>query len=333
MMKTRKLVLLPVALTLAWIPLLSQTSQTPKPSFDVVSIKPSAPTPTGIRGGGGARGNRYSTSNATLRSLLQQAYRLASEGPGQLQIIGAPNWIDSDRYDVQATVDCSGGVISREQLQLMLQSMLEDRFELKAHMETRELPIYNLVVAKDGPKLKMSEDQTPPALPAGGPPQPCGPAPPTPPPPPPPPPLPVPGSGSPFPPHLNLPRGSVMMMVSPFGAMMQAMGVPLTNLLGVLQSQLGRPIVDKTDLKGLFDIKFQFSPEGLTSPGPPGGLPGGSVVGGSGLAPGAAAAPVIAADPVPSLFTAIQELGLKLESAKGPVKVLVIDSVQKPKEN
>src|SRR5262245_8315959 len=113
-------------LLLAGMPLLlSQTTQppqTPKPAFDVVSIKPSAPTPTGIRGGG-ACGNRYTMSGATLRMLVQQAYRQASEGPGQLQVIGAPNWADSDRYDIQATVDCSGGILSREQVQLMVQSM------------------------------------------------------------------------------------------------------------------------------------------------------------------------------------------------------------------
>jgi len=92
---------------------------------------------------------------------------------------------------------------------------------------------------------------------------------------------------------------------------------------------VGRPIIDKTDLKGLFDFRFQFSLEGVTLPGLPGGLQPGP-----GLGPaGPAATPPTAADPVPSLFTAIQELGLRLESAKGPVPVLVVDSVQKPTEN
>src|SRR6476620_10285120 len=83
--------------------------------------------------------------------------------------------MDSERYDVQATADCNGGAVSREQMQLMVQSMVEERFQLKAHMETRELPIYNLVVAKDGPKLKAASDQTPSPLLANGPPQPCDP--------------------------------------------------------------------------------------------------------------------------------------------------------------
>src|SRR5215471_11484502 len=183
MNKTAKGLLLTAALGVAALSLLSQTSSGKKPSFEVVSIKPSAPLGPGpIRIGGGTRGDRYTMNSATLRMLLQQAYsKNSNAGPGgQIQLIGGPSWMDSDRYDIQASADCSGGVLSREQLQLMIQSMLEDRFQLKAHMETRELPIYNLVVAKDAPKIKASEDQTPPALAPGGPPQPCAPAPATP---------------------------------------------------------------------------------------------------------------------------------------------------------
>src|SRR5690349_2351936 len=104
MKTTSKLVLL-IAVFASWlIPLLSQTA---KPSFDVVSIKPSAPNAMGIRGGG-ARGNRYTMSNATLRMLLQSGYSRIAPGvpPTQLQIVGGPNWMDSDRFDIQATVDC-----------------------------------------------------------------------------------------------------------------------------------------------------------------------------------------------------------------------------------
>jgi uncharacterized protein (TIGR03435 family) len=129
----------------------------------------------------------------------------------------------------------------------------------------------------------------------------------------------------------------MFMMMSPTGMMLQATGVPLANLLGMLSQQVGRPVLDTTNLKGLFDFKLRFSPEGLNVPLPPGAPPGapsaGGAVGGTGpisTGPGGIAS---ASDPVPSIFTAIQELGLKLESAKGPVRVLVIDSVQKPKEN
>jgi uncharacterized protein (TIGR03435 family) len=278
-------------------------------------------------------------ASANLRMLVQQAYQRIPSGASpvgvaapQLQIIGGPSWMESDRWDIQATADCSGGVLSREQLQLMIQSMLEDRFQMKAHVETREMPIYNLVPGKDGPKLKASEDQTPPNVGQTGPPQPCAPVPAPPVAVPPPPPPPGPGQrGGPLDPNFAMPRGGMFVMFGPTGLALRAAAVPISNLVNMLQNQVGRPIIDKTDLKGLFDFTLQFSPEGLNIPGPVTvGLP----------PPGAGAAPVgpggtstAASDPVPSLFTAIQELGLRLESSKGPVQVLVIDSVQKPTEN
>src|SRR5262249_34941720 len=113
--------------------------------------------------------------------------------------------------------------------------------------------------------------------------------------------------------------------------------VPISNLVGSLQQQIGRPVIDKTGLKGLFDFILQFSPEGLNTPGlfPGAPTPLGPVgaAAGPGAATGAGPAPAASGDPVPSTFTAIQELGLRLESAKGPVEVLVVDSAQKPPEN
>jgi uncharacterized protein (TIGR03435 family) len=113
--------------------------------------------------------------------------------------------------------------------------------------------------------------------------------------------------------------------------MLRGSAVPLSNMIGMMQQQVGRPVIDKTELTGLYDFVLRFSPEGLTSFGalapfptpPPPPLQGGAAP-----APGAAAA-----EPLPSIFTALQELGLRLESTKGPLEVLVIDSVQKPTEN
>jgi uncharacterized protein (TIGR03435 family) len=231
--------------------------------------------------------------------------------------------MDSDRYDVQAKADCSGGRIPRDQLQLMVQSLLEDRFKLKAHMETRELPVYELVVGKDGSKIKRAADQTPAVPPLLGLPGPCEPTP----------------AGGPFPggrggplpfaPGSAPPRGSTFMMISANSMTVKATATRLATVVGMLQQQLGRKVVDKTGLDGLYDLEITFSPEGLESPfgrGFP--LPPGP----AGPAGGAPPQPT-ASDPVPSLFTAIQELGLKLESAKGPVEVLVIESVEKPTEN
>ena len=112
----------------------------------------------------------------------------------------------------------------------------------------------------------------------------------------------------------------------------RATATRLAVVVGMFQQQLGRRVVDKTGLDGLYDFEITFSPEGLDSPfgrGFP--LPPPGAAGPAGGA--ASAAPTTASDPVPSLFTAIQELGLKLESTKGPVEVLVIDSVERPTEN
>jgi len=252
---------------------------------------------------------------------------MPAPGLANSQIIGGPNWIDSDRFDIQAKAEGDGGATPQDQMQLMVQSMLEDRFQLKAHLETRELPIDNLVVGKGGPKIKPSEDQTPPVPPAQAPPPPPGA--------PPPPergaaprgePPAGPRGGVPFDPRGPLPRGAMSIMSSPSGITLSATAVPITTLVNMLQQQVGRIVFDQTDLKGLFDFKLQFSSEGLASPfggaGPQAGLVG----------PGGPQAP-LSAEPMPSLLTAIQDLGLRLESTKGPVDVLVIEGVQKPSEN
>jgi len=330
-----KVLLFVASLAFAVAPMLSQTTPqaaSSKPTFEVVSIKPSPPN-LNIRGGG-PRGNSVTMTGGSLRMLLQQAYAKPNATGGgiqQIQIIGGPNWIDSDLYDINAKADCSAGPIPREQMQLMMQSMLEDRFKLKARVETRELPVYNLVLGRDGSKMKMSEDQSPSAPAPIGPPQLCGPAPPPitlPPPLPPPPGGPgAPGSTPPPP-----PRGALRMMLGNAGMTMQGSATPFGNFVSFLGQFSGRPVIDKTGLKGLFDFTLQFSREGITLPGlgggpPPPGLggPGGGLGGPTPIDP--------AADPVPSLFTAIQELGLRLESTKGPVEVVVVESAEKPTEN
>src|SRR6185295_16395865 len=99
-------------------------------SFEVISIKRSSPG-LDIQGFGGL-GDRFNITGGTLRFLLN-IYSGANDKPsGDLQIINAPNWIDTDRYDIDAKIDCSAGRLSREQLHLMVRSMLEDRFQLKS---------------------------------------------------------------------------------------------------------------------------------------------------------------------------------------------------------
>jgi uncharacterized protein (TIGR03435 family) len=332
MTKTGSIFLFAAATIFAAFPQFAQGPAASKPSFDVISIKPTAP---GQRGGGsGMRGDKYTMSGITVRSLLLTAYQPLPVGPAggvvaQLQVVGGPPWIESERYDVQATADCSGGAISRQQVQPMVRSMLEDRFQLKAHIETRDLPVYNLVVGRDGAKVKRSEDQTPVTPTQVQPPQLCAPLPPA--PTNTPPPLIPPGQrGSPFDPNSPVPRGFMGASFSQSMFMLRGSAVPLSNMIGMMQQQVGRPVIDKTELKGLYDFVIRFSPEGLNSsfsqlqaqPPPP--LPGGAPAG-----PGAAPA----GEPLPSIFTALQEIGLRLESTKAPLEVLVIDSVQRPTEN
>jgi len=242
----------------------------------------------------GSPGGRFTVTNATLKMVVGVAYRVRD-----FQIFGGPNWVSTDRWNIEAKAE-EGSIPPParppdprvpDPLSLMAQSLLEERFQLKMHRETRELPIYELLVAKGGSKMKLSADQSP-EMPfkSGSPP-----------------PMPRPGEPA--------PRG--MMRMGRGG--LETNGASISNFVIGLSQQLGRPVIDKTGLAGFYDIKLQWTPELGQGPVPPAG---------SELTPQSPDASG------PSIFTAIQEqLGLRLESAKGPVEVLVIDSVQKPTEN
>jgi bla regulator protein blaR1 len=293
----RLLLLAVLGILVISIPALAQTSSETKPSFEVASIKPYNSATMGmsiaIQPGG-----RFVATGIPFRFLMTYAYRVRD-----FQILGGPSWISSDRWDIQARAE-EGSVPlptgtrdsnAPDPVALRLQSLLEDRFQLKFHRETRELPAYELTIAKSGSKLKLSEDQGP-----FQPPKPGDPPPP------------------PIKPGGAMPRGSMRMGRGD----LEANGVEFAGFVQMLSQQLGRTVIDKTGLKGLYDIKLQWTPEMGQGATPFGPMPAG-------------AEPPPAPEPSgPSLFTAIQEqLGLKLESTKGPVEVLVIDSVQKPSEN
>jgi bla regulator protein blaR1 len=173
-------------------------------------------------------------------------------------------------------------------MSLTVRAMLEDRFQLKIHREKRDLPVYNLVVAKDGSRLK-SVDAPAPFNPANAPPI-------------------LPGRPVTPPPGMIF-RG----FNNVIGSAIQS-----EQLASVLSSLVGRLVIDKTDLKGYFDLKLEFAPQGFQgNPVPTGGPPN------------------AAAEPQgPSIFTAVQEqLGLRLEASRSSVEVIIIDSIQKPSEN
>jgi len=285
-----------LAVLVVAIPIFSQRSAEVKPSFEVASIKPADP---GQRGSSimNQPGGRLVTKGMPLRALMTFAYRVRD-----FQIVGGPGWLTTDRWDIEARAE-EGSIAqplgppdpnTPDPMAIRLQSLLEERFRLKTHRDTRELPIYELSIGKGGSKAKLSEDQSPYRPPEPGAAQP--------------PPAQRGGAMPRF--SMRVGRGSL-----------EAVSVDVSNIVQTLASVLGRTVVDKTGLKGLYDVKLQWTPD--------------PVAGGLGGPPVPAGAEPPPSDPNgPSIFTAVQEqLGWKLDSAKGPVDVLVIDGVEKPAEN
>jgi len=271
----------PVVVGILNAPPLRAQSPRPLPAFEVASIKRNTSSAAGesihIQ-----RGGRFDVQNMPVRFIIWNAYKLSD-----YQIAGGPAWIDSERYDIFAKADHDA---SPDELFLMLQTLLEDRFSLKVHHETRQEPVYALTVAKGGLKMEHAEgtcvprDPNHPSLPAPPgekPPNYCGNAH---------------RSG-----HTLGGRG---MSLAP------VLGVtPLATLTGQLSSILDRTVIDQTGLAGIFNFNLEWTPTTV-------------------------AAPASTDTPGPSIFTALQEqLGLKLESTKGPVEMLIIDQVKRPSEN
>ncbi len=149
-----KQIVVAAALLGAFLPAGAQT-----PSFEAASIKPAAPqTGPGFRVSMGGDPGRINYRNASFKQLVTRAY-----GVKDYQVSG-PGWIESERYDVTATMPSD---TPKETVQLMLQNLLSERFHLTVHRENKEMPAYALVVAKGGPKLKPAADALPPGGQAG----------------------------------------------------------------------------------------------------------------------------------------------------------------------
>ena len=222
------------------------------------------------------------------------------------QIVGAPGWMDTQRYSITAKPPEGAPPTA---ISVLLVNLLKDRFQLATHLETREQAIFHLVMARNdgrlGPDLKATSaecqatiaERLAAAKAAAGR---SGPPPPLP---------PLPGPNEPLPcGFVRIPPGLVA-----------GSGRTIAELArGTLSDLTGRPVIDKTGLTGLYDFTLKYSPELGRVAGPLGIL-----------SPGAPAPPV---DPdAPSLSVALQEqLGLKLESARGLVEVVVIDKIEKP---
>lgn len=225
-------------------------------AWDVVSIKPHKELDSG--GSMYMRPDGIEITNLTIDTLLWNAFEIKSEG----QIVGCPGWAKSDRFDVRAKLSVEDAEVWEklrggerdEQWHRLNRQILEDRFAMKAHIEKRELPVYDLVVAKQGSKLKQS----------------------------------APGSGG----------------VSNYGpGKISAKSTAISSLIVNLSGTVGRIIIDKTDLTGKYDFELSWAANNEPDAGP-------------------------------SIFSALQDqLGLKLDPAKAPVDVVVIDHIERPSEN
>ena len=272
----------------------------PSATFEVASVKAnkSGDNRTMI---GGQPGGRFNVTNAALRQIIQIAYQIQP-----FQLVGGPNWIGDERFDIVAKAPANTPIIgppgsaSPGPMQVMMRNLLAERFKLKVHTESRDMPIYALVLARSdgklGPKINPSTVDCA-ALRGRGP----GGPPPAP---------PAPG---------ERPQCGMMMGIGSF----VAGGISMTQLAATLSQRVGRTVIDKTGLSGSYEFNLDFTPDQMPPAGGPGAAP----------PPGAPQFPPV--DPNgPSIYTALQEqLGLKLDSQRGPVDVVVIDSVERPTDD
>jgi len=187
------------------------------PVFEAASVKPSGPRSVRMSNGGPGSSDpqRFSFTEATLQDLLFIAYDLDDE----MQISG-PRWLSSERYDVVATLAPGA---SEEQFHLMLRNLMAERFKLALHHQTKESPVYALVIAKNGPKLNgAGQDQ----------------------------------DGFP---QLLTGRPDMIMTMEGRQARLAARRQPIARLVKFLRGFVDRPIVDQTGLTGQYDFHLDFS--------------------------------------------------------------------------
>jgi uncharacterized protein (TIGR03435 family) len=233
------------------------SGQTPgQPAFEAASVK-LHPGEVTFSQDPAIRGRRVVATASTLLDLITYAYGVRYE-----QIAGAPAWAGSAHYDIQATAGAGDQPLTPEESRRMAQSLLAERFRFQSHRETVEVPVYALVVGKNGPKLKAAGPDA-----TGG----------------------------------NSVRGSDK------GLHMEATKGSMEALARQLSATAGGPVLDRTGLAGSYVYTLDWFPANRV---PPPDLD------------------------TPSMFKAVEEqLGLKLEQAKGPLQKLVIDRAEKPSEN
>jgi uncharacterized protein (TIGR03435 family) len=236
----------------------------PDPAFEVATIKLSNPDARGR--GTRLQGGNFSIMNLTLADLLTFAFEVHSH-----QIIGAPAWSTSERYDVTAKAE-GDGQPNQDQLKIMLRKLLADRFQLAFHKEQRELPVYTLSVAKGGAKISINDGKAE-------------------------------TTGVIF-------RGPGSVLLN---------NVTMDDFCKMLQNAaVDRPVVNQTALSGKYEFSLVWTPEQMLAAAQ---NPNALTTSGR-------------ADVPPDLYAAVQQqLGLKLDSTKLRIEVLMVDKVEKPSEN
>jgi uncharacterized protein (TIGR03435 family) len=271
----KKLMLAASGLAVVALPLVIGAAQSLKvqPRFEAASIKVNNLGENQLPGADfAAQGGRLHVRNNPMQNVIRNAYGVRQ----RFLLVGGPDWIDSDRYDMEARAEGNPG---NDQMMSMLQSLLEDRLKLKVHRETREVPVYDLTVAKGGPKLTAYTEGSCVNFDPNNPPPPLAPG-------------------------EKRREGCGNNLIS--RGMWTASKVEMGSVAGAISVIVRRKVIDKTGLTGLFNVRMELPPD-----------------------------PLNATDPTaPSIFTLLEEqMGLKLESSKGPAEVLVIDHIERPSEN
>lgn len=271
-------------------------------AFEVASVKPSrgAFEPSNVPltpWDDFSATNGHFRADATLSTYIQFAFKLWANELQSRELSRLPKWVSSDRYSIDAKT--ARGNPTKDQIRLMVQSLLAERFQLASHFETRDAPVYELRLSKPdhlGPKLIRHADG-PPCDKPGNPP----------------------GDGLPgFPGDCHSlaaidKPGTTLIMV---GSRDVSMDVLAGGLSMLMASGLGRPVIDKTGLEGRFDFTLEWAREPR----------------GSAAAPSDSPVPVPPAGPTP--FEALRDqLGLKLEPTKATISILAIDKLERPSEN
>jgi uncharacterized protein (TIGR03435 family) len=273
-------------------------AQSKGPEFEVASIRPAAPITQAVNAGMRMDGAQVNWAQLTLRDYIAAAYKVKD-----YQIQG-PDWMASARFDITAKLP-SG--VRQEQVPEMLGALLADRFLMKLHRESKEFPVYGLVVGKGGPKLKASPADPPAdstetgkgAVSVGA-------------------------TGSNGTTFVDLGKGSSVLLGN---NRIEAKKVAMPGFADMLARFTDRPTVDMTGLRGNYDLTLEFSPEDFRA----------MMIRASGIAgviPPTEVLRLLEATPGDTTLSALETLGLKLEPRKAPLDVLVIDHMERtPSDN